>query len=136
MKPETADYLAKARESLDEAQKTFQIGLMKVAARATYFVAFHAAQALIFERAGKVAKTHSGVHAEFARLTLVKPGLDPAFVKFLSHAYSFKEISDYSIDPRKTVTPGECSEAIANVQKLVSAIAAILDATPPDNPPR
>jgi hypothetical protein len=49
--PETADYLARAREYLNKAR-----GLLDVlhysdeAARAAYLAGFHAAQALIFER--------------------------------------------------------------------------------------
>ncbi|HEX3522373.1 MAG TPA: hypothetical protein VHT52_09830 [Stellaceae bacterium] len=37
------------------------------AGRNAYLAAFHAAQALIAERTGKEAKTHKGVHAQFAR---------------------------------------------------------------------
>ena len=58
MKPEIADYLAKARKDLREAREIIQIGLADVAARSAYYAAFPAAEALIFERTGSVAKTH------------------------------------------------------------------------------
>ncbi len=45
------------------------------AGRNAYLAAFHAAQALIAERTGKDAKTHKGVHAQFARLTRNEPRL-------------------------------------------------------------
>ena len=38
------------------------------AGRAAYLAGFHAAQALISERTGRVVKTHGGVNAEFHRL--------------------------------------------------------------------
>ena len=43
-------------------------GLPDEAARAACLAAFHAAQALIFERQGAVARTHRGVQASFNRL--------------------------------------------------------------------
>ena len=62
MKPETELYLDKARQVLSEARAVAGINLAEAAGRAAYLAAFHAAQALIFERIGKVPKTHHGVH--------------------------------------------------------------------------
>lgn len=41
---------------------------MRTLAAAAYLAAFHAAQALIFEREHRTLKTHSGVQSEFAKL--------------------------------------------------------------------
>jgi len=68
LKPETERYLDKARQVLSEARAVAGIDLAEAAGRAAYLAAFHAAQALIFERIGKVPKTHHGVHAQFSRL--------------------------------------------------------------------
>jgi uncharacterized protein (UPF0332 family) len=76
MKPEAADLLGRAREDLDDARKIAEIGLVKVAARCAYYAAFHAAEALIVEAAGKIVKTHTGVRAEFARLAKATPQID------------------------------------------------------------
>lgn len=65
MKAETADYLAKARATLADAQKIAALPLPHVAAREAYLAVFHAAEACIFEQTGKVAKTHRGVRSEF-----------------------------------------------------------------------
>ena len=43
MTPEAADYLSKARDDLNDARKVAAIGLAKMAARAAYYAAFHAA---------------------------------------------------------------------------------------------
>jgi hypothetical protein len=43
MKPETADYLAKARTTLADAQQIAALPLPHVAAREAYYAAFHAA---------------------------------------------------------------------------------------------
>jgi uncharacterized protein (UPF0332 family) len=45
------------------------VGLNDAASRNAYLAGFHAAQAFIFERHGKVLKTHKGVQMEFLRLT-------------------------------------------------------------------
>ena len=46
-----------AQRSLEKADNC-----LTTAGRNAYLAAFHAARALIFERTGKVAKTHRGVH--------------------------------------------------------------------------
>ena len=87
MTPEAKDYLDKARDHLDEARKIAAIGLAKAAARSAYYAAFHAAQAFIVERTGKIAKTHSGVRSEFARLAKDTPRIDKTLPTFLAQAY-------------------------------------------------
>jgi uncharacterized protein (UPF0332 family) len=57
MKAETADYLAKARITLADAQQIAALPLPHVAAREAYCAAFHAAETYIFEHTGKVAIT-------------------------------------------------------------------------------
>jgi uncharacterized protein (UPF0332 family) len=73
LKPETERYLDKARQALTEARAIVGIELAEAAGRAAYLAVFHAAQALIFERIGKVPKTHHGVHAQFSRLARNEP---------------------------------------------------------------
>jgi hypothetical protein len=73
LKPEAERYLEKARQALNEARAVAGIELSEAAGRAAYLAAFHAAQALIFERGGKVPKTHHGVHAQFSRLAKNEP---------------------------------------------------------------
>jgi len=90
VKPETAQYLDKARQALKEARATAGIELGEAAARAAYLAVFHAAQAMIFERDAKVPKTHRGVHAQFSRLARNEPTLGTELSRFLSRAYDFK----------------------------------------------
>jgi uncharacterized protein (UPF0332 family) len=61
-----------------------ETGLNYDAGRAAYLAAFHAAEALIFERTGKVPKTHKGVNIEFLRLTKDDPRFPPDQRGFLS----------------------------------------------------
>jgi hypothetical protein len=76
LRPETADYLDKARTCLADAQRIAALPLPRFAAREAYYAAFHAAEAYIFEHTGKAATTHRGVHSEFARLARREPRID------------------------------------------------------------
>src|ERR1700738_964293 len=94
-------------------------GLNYDAGRAAYLAAFHAAQAIIFERGGKVVKTHKGVTVEFLRLTKE----DPAFTRdqrgFLSQAYDFKAVADYDTGNIVWVSSPEASDAMEVARNFV-----------------
>jgi len=64
--PEAKEHFDKARQRLTRARTILAAGVGEDAGRNAYLAAFHAAQALIAERIGKDAKTHKGVHAQFA----------------------------------------------------------------------
>lgn len=83
MKSETADYLDKARTCLADARQIATVPLPRLAAREAYYAAFHAAEAYIFEHTGKVAITHRGVRAEFARVARREPRIDRELSAFL-----------------------------------------------------
>jgi len=124
--PEAGDYLDKARGDLDDARKIMSIHLAKVAARSAYYAAFHAAEALIIERTGKVAKTHSGVRAEFACLLKNTMAFDRALLTFLAQSYKYKEIGDYGVGHGVMVTEAEAAEAINKATEFIERIADLL----------
>jgi uncharacterized protein (UPF0332 family) len=103
------------------------IQLAPVAARCAYYTAFHSAEALIFERTGRVAKTHSGVRSEFARLIRDEPRIAPDARAFLARAYQFKEVSDYGLDPDQGVTMEQAGWAIQSASELIGDVQGILD---------
>jgi uncharacterized protein (UPF0332 family) len=61
--PETAGYLGKARELLDEATTALGVNLTNATGLAAYLAGFHAAQAFLSTRSDRVAKTHSGLRS-------------------------------------------------------------------------
>lgn len=100
MTPESAAFLQKAREFLSKAQELSEAHHWPdEAGRTAYLAAFHAAQAFIFETHSRVFKTHTGVHAEFARLVKDDPRVDDELRAFLGLAYEFKAIADYETGP-------------------------------------
>jgi uncharacterized protein (UPF0332 family) len=127
--PEAADYLAKARGDLNDARKISAIGgLATIAARSAYFAAFHAAEAFIIERTGKIAKSHSGVRSEFGRLVKDTASLDRTLSTFLAKAYSYKEIGDYRVGQGATVSEIEANDAIEAAERFIDRITAVLTA--------
>jgi uncharacterized protein (UPF0332 family) len=124
--PEAENYLIKARNDLEEARKIVAIGLTTVAARSAYYAAFHAAEAFIIDRTGKVVKTHSGVRSEFARLAKDTPGIDLKFTIFLAKAYMYKEIGDYGIGPDAIVSLDAANEAITTTEQFIECITMVL----------
>ena len=86
MTPEAASYLHKARRCLTFARINLDVQLGNDASRNAYLAAFHAAQALIFERTGKAAKSHRGVHAAFSRVATEEPQMPTDIRRFLAQA--------------------------------------------------
>ncbi len=91
---------------------------------------FHAAQAVIFELGGKVAKTHRGVHAQFARLTREHPTLGPELSRHLSQAYDFKAVADYEIGPDATIPLADALAAAEVAEDFVVQVATALAVNP------
>lgn len=126
MKPEAGQYLDKARLSLAHARAILAIGLGDEAGRAAYLAAFHAAQALIFERTNRVAKTHRGVHGQFLKLIADEPRIDAALRRFLSEGYKLKAIADYETGPDAVIPLEQAGAAIEKAGMLFDVVAEIL----------
>ena len=127
MKAETADYLAKGRAALADARMIVTLPLPHVAAREAYIAVFHAAEAYIFEQTDKVAKSHGGVHTEFARLARNEPRIGRGLTTFLATAYTFKQRADYAVGPSATpITSAEAVAALAEAAQFIDTIAGVL----------
>ena len=126
MTPEATEHLGKARQCLTRARTILAAGIGEDAGRNAYLAAFHAAQALIAERTGKDAKTHKGVHTQFARLTRDEPRLSRELRQFLPQAYDIKSIADYGIGPDTDVPLDRASAAIDTAEQFVNLVRELL----------
>lgn len=79
----------------------------------------------IFERSGRVPKTHRGVHAQFARLVKDKSPF-AELTRFLSRAYDYKAVADYEIGPEAILPLAEALAAIDAAAKFIDGIAELL----------
>ena len=126
MTPETAQFLAKARKLLGQAEVMLKIGLNDAAGRTAYLAGFHAAQAFISEKTGRTVKTHKGVHTEFQRLTKDDRRFAPDLRAFLSHAYNLKAIADYETGAGAEVSPEQAIQAFEQAKTFVARLASLL----------
>ena len=127
MTPEAKEHLKRAHEYLVKARRFSDVlHYDDEAARAAYLAGFHAAQALISERTGRIAKTHSGMRSAFGRLVKGDPRIDRTLTRFLGQAYKLKEVTDYGTGPQATVSASEAWEMIETAEGFVAQIGQIL----------
>lgn len=131
MSPEARAALARARQRVANARAIAGIGIFEVAAREAYLVVLGAAQALLFERTGRIVKTHSGVRTQVALLARDDPALDPTLAVFLARACDFKEVADYGGTRRGPITAEEAEWAVTTAQQLLHHVAVLLGDTTP-----
>jgi uncharacterized protein (UPF0332 family) len=135
VKAETADYLAKARATLADAQQIAALPLPHVAAREAYYAAFHAAEAYIFEQTGKVGTTHRGVRSELARLARREPRIDRELARFLATAYQLKATADYGIGASVApITADQAAAAITTAGRFTDMLSQLLPPPPAHGP--
>jgi uncharacterized protein (UPF0332 family) len=111
---------------LARARIILAAGIGEDAGRNAYLAAFHGAQALITERMGKDAKTHRGVHTQFARLTRNEPRLSHELRQFLAQAYDIKSIADYGLGPDTDVPLDRAAAAIDTAEQFVNRMIELL----------
>lgn len=123
MKAESQAYLDKARHCIVKARAELALAaaeplLAEDSARNAYYAAFHAAQALIFERTSKVSKTHGGVHRLFHQLIQHEPTITGKLRSFINSAYDLKSIADYDTAAVGKVSLARASDAIGTAEQL------------------
>lgn len=124
MTPQVQEHLAKARDCLTRAKAILVAGIGEDAGRNAYLAAFHAAQAYILMRRGRVARTHRGVHRLFCELTADNSPLRELAI-FLSQAYNLKSVADYELGPGADVPLDRASAAIDRAEQFVVRIATL-----------
>jgi uncharacterized protein (UPF0332 family) len=124
--PEATGYLDKARQCLAYARVNLGVDLGNDAGRNAHLATFHSAQAFIFDRIGKAAKTHNGVPTEFNRLAKNEPRIGQEFRRFLTQAYNMKAVADYEMGADAVIPTEHAAIAIATAERFVACIAALL----------
>ncbi len=128
MKPATNDYLQAADRALDKSRIVHGVGLFDEAGRHAYYAMFHAAQATIFERTSRIAKTHRGVSRQFHLICMSDPQLGTELSSGLSRAYQFKEMADYEVGTIPPVSPEEATAALDTAKKFVAQVRQVIEA--------
>jgi uncharacterized protein (UPF0332 family) len=123
--PEAGEHLDKARECLARARVILNAGVGEDAGRDAYLAAFHAAQALIRDRRGRVAKTHRGVHRLLSELARNDPQRQD-FALFLLQAYNLKAVADYELGPGAEIPLERAETAVKAAGQFVEFISRLM----------
>ena len=110
---------------LERGRTMMTVALYEDAARMSYVAAFHAAQALIFERDHKIAKSHHGVRSEFHRLVRNEKRIDDALRGFLAKSYEFKLTADYEPHRIAPIDQTDAAAALDCATRFVEALAGL-----------
>ncbi len=81
----------------------------------------------MFERTGKVTKTHAGAHTKFARLSLTEPRIDLELRRFVPQAYDLKAICDDELGPDAVVPFDKAEAAVRLATRFVDSIAGLFE---------
>lgn len=114
-------------EELAEARAIMGIGLAKAAARSAYYAAFHAAEALLVARTGRIAKTHTGIRTALAQLLREASPSDRDLLTFLARAYKYKELGDYGVGPGIVITVDDAEALLAGADRFVARVTALIE---------
>jgi uncharacterized protein (UPF0332 family) len=125
VKPETTRFLDKARLCLADAV-LYQPLVPRIAGREAYLAAFHAAEALLYERTGKIAKTHRGLRAQFALIAKNEPRIERDLSEFLARAYELKSMADYGTGTEASISVATATAAVATATRFVDCVARLL----------
>jgi uncharacterized protein (UPF0332 family) len=87
--------------------------------------AFHAAQAILFERTGQVRKTRSGVRAAFSLLAKNSPSLGSDPGRSLARGCNLEEIVDCR--PAPAIDMATAEAAIRHAKSFVDRTTTALD---------
>lgn len=117
--------LEKARQCLDRAAVIHGLAIHDIAGREAYLAAYHAAQALILDRTGRIARTHKGARTLLAEMARADTALAP-LVMFLARAYELKSLADYGVGPEAQVSADAAQAAITTAGALLDQVAALL----------
>jgi uncharacterized protein (UPF0332 family) len=120
--PESEEQFRKAEEYLRKSRTLLEIvEYPDESGPAAYLAAFHAAQALISERTGRIARKHAGVRSQFNLLTKEDARFDTVLRRFLSDGFRLKSVADYGSGPDAIVSFEEARAAIATGRFLLNA---------------
>jgi uncharacterized protein (UPF0332 family) len=124
--PEAEQALATARRHLTDAKSIAAFWITYIAGREAYLTAYHAAEAFLHSRTGRIARTHRGLRSEFARLARSEPRMEPEFVRFLATAYEIKSIADYGAAPEANISLADAQATIETASRLIDRIAGLI----------
>jgi uncharacterized protein (UPF0332 family) len=126
---EIAQYVARARRSLEVAQRLLLDGYPGECASRAYYAMFYAAQALLKSEDVDVTK-HSAVEAAFGERFAKTARLDPRLHRMLIGARKEREIADYVLG--QETSPETAAGRLRDATEFVEVVTDYLQHPPPE----
>ncbi|QXD16415.1 HEPN domain-containing protein [Rhodocaloribacter litoris] len=131
MTPEQQALLAKAHRALETASIVLRDGDHDAAVNRAYYAAFYAATAALL-LVGETPKTHTGTHHRFRHHFVTTGRLSAAPHDILERAYNLRQRADY--EALSLFDETGTRHLVADVERFVRAVAAMIAAWPDQNP--
>lgn len=122
MSPRSREFIAAARERLENARDDLRHGHLAGAASAAYYSTLYAARAALSER-DRYAKTHSGAWALFSEEFVAGGEFDRDLARQARAAQSIRELGDYEAS---TPAPEAVSDLISVAERFLAAVEALI----------
>lgn len=126
MTTEARDYLNTARQCLADAKRLLALSMPHIAVSEAYLAGYLAAEAYMYRRTGKAAKTHSDLRADFTSLAKDDPQIPSELMTFLAKAYQLKSVADYSMNSAAKITHHDATAAIETADRFVDCIDRLI----------
>jgi uncharacterized protein (UPF0332 family) len=124
MRPEQADLLVKAQQSLEAARVMEERGYHDFAASRAYYTMFYLAEALLLGL-GLTFSKHSAVIAAFGE-RFAKPGIVPSELhRYLTDGQDTRNAADYSFGA--ALTEADAREQITNPESFLAITTKLLE---------
>ncbi len=82
---------------------------------------------MLFERTGRIAKTHSGLRTALAQVLDRRSEADRGLLTFLARACKYKELGDYAVGRAAAVNNADAAELIQIAGRLLATVTERLD---------
>jgi uncharacterized protein (UPF0332 family) len=115
-------FLLRSRQELAAARLLLDASFVAQAISRSYYGAFYAAEAALFEL-GETRSKHAGVIAAFIHLVIREGGLDPRTGRLLRSLFDRRGQADYSTE---AVPAEEGEQAIDDADAVVDAVESWL----------
>jgi uncharacterized protein (UPF0332 family) len=124
MSPRSEEFMATARERLEDARKILDVAHPAVVVSAAYYAMLYAARAALSER-DEYAKTHSGTWTLFSERFVATGAFDRALYKFAARAQEARQEGDYEAKP---LSPDLARELLDAAERFIAAVEQMLAA--------
>ncbi len=124
------DFWVKAVRAAGTARAALQMGDTDGAVSRAYYAMFDAAKAALesIDAALIDAKSHDVIIARFGQHVVLGQGLDRDLGRALNSGQDLRNVADYD---RKPDSQEEASQMIERMERLLSAVAGLLNEPPP-----